>query len=217
MRFRTHLLCLLLVSAALGLASCSAEPVRLVELREADAGTIERAAYANLEEGVALANEFLARSRFSRGFPAESASFSLGLNDVLLHLENEGIEELRIETAGWGDPRLIFGDGVHPTEHGFLSARTTGSASTGSDSADAAFLRLSPEQMAAVLLRQATTMREIQARGELDYWLNYDLLGLNPSSGWMGNNVVDRRAHAVEAAFFQWLQEGRPDDLSVGE
>lgn len=217
MRFRTHLLCLLPLSAALGLASCSTEPVRLVELREADAGTVEQAAYANLEQAVTLANEFLARSRFSRGFPAEQANFTLGLNDILLHLKGEGVEVLRIETAGWGDPRVIFGDGVHPTEHGFMSARTTGAASTGSDSADAAFLRLAPEQMAAVLLRQATVMREIKARGELDYWLNYDLLGLNPSSGWMDGNIVDRRAYMVESAFFQWMQEGRPDDLSVGE
>jgi len=217
MSFRSHLPRPLALLVLLGLASCSTQPVRLAELREADAGSIEAGAYLNLEQGIALANEFLARSRFSRGFPAEQASFSLGLNDILLHLKGEGVEVLRIETAGWGDPRTAIGDGVHPTEEGFLSARTTGPTATGSDSADATFLRLPPEKMAAILLRQAATMREIKARGELDYWLNYDLLGLNPSSGWMGNNVVDRRANAVDAAFQQWLAEGRPDDLHTLE
>ena len=216
MDFRPLTPLLLPLAATLGLAACSAEPVRLYQLREADAGTIERQAYANLEQGVGLANDFLSRSRFARGFPAEQASFSLGLNDILLHLQGEGVEVLRIETTGWGDPRTVFGDGLHPTEDGFLTARATGPGSTGDSSADATFLRLPPEQLAAALLRQATTMREIKARGELDYWMNYDLLGLNPSAPWWGENLVDRRAHAVEAAFYQWLAEGQPDDLIDG-
>jgi hypothetical protein len=61
--------------------------------------------------------------------------------------------------------------------------------------------------MTAVLLRQAVTLREMQARGEFDYWLNYDLLGLNPQSGWMEGNVVDRRAYAVQSGYYQWIEQ----------
>lgn len=188
-------------------AACSSEPVRLHKLRDADQGTADRDAYGRLEQAVALANEFLSTSQYARGFPAEEARFSLGLNDLLLHLKGEGIVPLRIETSGWGDLRTTFGDGVHPNEHGFLTARRTNDDATGEGTSDAAFLQLEVVDMAAVLLRQAATMREIQARGEFDYWLNYDLLGLNPESGWMEGNVVDRRAYAVQAGFFQWIDQ----------
>lgn len=188
-------------------ASCSTEPVRLYKLREADAGSPDRASYARLEQAVGLANEFLSTSEYARGFPAEEASFSLGFTDLLLHLKGEGIEPLRIETAGWGDLRTTFGDGVHPNEFGFLTARRTNEDATGEGTSDAAFLQLEVVDMAAVLLRQAATMREIQARGEFDYWLNYDLLGINPESGWMEGNIVDRRAYAVQAGFFQWIDK----------
>lgn len=188
-------------------ASCSTEPVRLYKLRDADPGSPDRASYARLEQAVGLANEFLSTSTYARGFPAEEASFSLGLSDLLLHLKGEGVVPLRIETAGWGDLRTSLGDGVHPNEHGFLTARRTNEEATGEGTSDAAFLQLEVVDMAAVLLRQAATMREIQARGEFDYWLNYDLLGINPESGWMEGNIVDRRAYAVQAGFFQWIDE----------
>lgn len=200
MKFRPLALLPLLLAAA-----CSTEPVRLFRLRDADQGSPERASYQRLEQAVALANEFLATSSYARGFPAEEAHFSMGLNDLLLHLKGEGIVALRIETTGWGDLRTTFGDGVHPNQHGFLTARRTNADATGDASADAAFLQLEVVDMAALLLRQAATMREIQARGEFDYWLNYDLLGLNPKSGWMESNVVDRRAYAVQTGFYQWV------------
>jgi hypothetical protein len=214
MKFR-----LLALLPALVLAACSAEPVRLYEIREAAPGTSERESYQRLEQAVGLANGFLAESRYARGFPAESASFSLGMTDILLHLENEGIKVVRIEAAGWGDLRTHFGDGVHPTDIGFQTGRIRGAEATGDASSDAAFLHLEAVEMAAVLLRQATVMREIQARGELDYWLNYDLLGIDPASGWMEGNVVDRRAYAVQSGFYQWLNEGRggPAATSEGE
>lgn len=211
-RFRAKIPCLmkfrlLALTSTLLLAACSAEPVRLYELRESAPTSREHMAYLRLEQAVDLANRFLAESRYARGFPAAQASFSLGMSDVLLHLKDEGIKVVRIEAAGWGDPRILFGDGVHPTEHGFMTGRTRGSEATGEGTKDAAFLNLEVQEMAATLLRQATTMREIQERGEFDYWLNYDLLGLDPSSGWMENNTVDRRAYAVQSGFYQWLGE----------
>ncbi|MCP4094389.1 MAG: hypothetical protein GY747_13180 [Planctomycetes bacterium] len=201
---KTRLLALLPI---LVLAACSAEPVRLYRLREADPNTAERASYMRLEQAVSLANQFLTESQYSRGFPAEAATFSLGMSDVLLHLKNEGILVVRVETAGWADFRTQFGDGVHPTENGFMTARVRGENATGDGNFDSAFFQLEASEMAAVLLRQATTMREIQARGELDYWLNYDLLGLDPDSGWMESNTIDRRAYAVQDGFYQWMSE----------
>jgi|FLOH01.1.fsa_nt_gi hypothetical protein len=189
------------------LAACSAEPVRLYRLREAAPDTAEHASFVRLEQAVDLANRFLAESRYSQGFPAEAASFSLGMSDILLHLSGEGVEIVRVETAGWGDVRTNFGDLVHPTDQGFLTGRIRGAEATGDATFDALFIHLEVTEMAAVLLRQATTMREIQARGEFDYWLNYDLLGIDPSSGWMASNTVDRRAYAVQSGFYQWLHE----------
>lgn len=202
------------VLLALG-AACSTEPVRLWELREAEPGSAERAAYERLEAAADLANEFLATSEFARGFPAESARFSLDHSDLLLRCTGEGIWPLRIETAGWADPRTAIGDGVHPTERGFLSARRTDAGASGAASTDAVFLQLDAPSMAGLLLRQATTMREIHARGSFDYWLNYDLLGLDPRYGWGDDNPVDARADAVHRAFWQWhearaAREGAP-------
>lgn len=191
----------------LTLAACSAEPVRLYRLREAAPDTAEHASYARLEQAVNLANSFLTESPYSRGFPAEAATFSLGMSDILLHLKGEGVKVVRVETAGWGDVRVNFGDRVHPTDNGFMTGRVRGSEATGDSTFDAQFVHLEVVEMAAVLLRQATTMREIQARGELDYWLNYDLLGVDPRSGWMAKNTVDRRASAVQAGFYQWVGE----------
>lgn len=202
MKFRPIALLPILLAAA-----CSSEPVRLAHLREADQGTPERQSYDKMAQAVELANEFLSTSSYARGFPAEEASFSMGLNDLLLHMKGEPSMMLRIETAGWGDLRTTFGDGVHPNENGFLSARRTNEEATGEGTSDAAFLQLEVVDMSALLLRQAVTLREMQARGEFDYWLNYDLLGLNPQSGWMEGNVVDRRAYAVQAGFYQWIEQ----------
>ena len=199
----------LLLLPLLAVAACSAEPVRIYKLREADANTPEHASYIRLEQAVDLANQFLTESRYSRGFPAEAATFSLGMSDILLHLKGEGVLVVRVEPAGWGDVRVNFGDQVHPTENGFMTGRVRGPEATGDETFDAEFVHLEVVEMAAVLLRQATTMREIQARGELDYWLNYDLLGIDPASGWMESNTVDRRAYAVQDGFYQWLNEFR--------
>lgn len=189
------------------LGACQTQPVRLYELREAAPGSSERAAYDRLEEAVALANEFLATAPAARGFPAEAARFSLDHSDILLTLRNEGIWMLRIGSPGWADHRTAIGDGIHSGDNGFLAARNTGSGATGDGTADSSFLRLAPPEMAAALLRQATIMREMQARGSFDYWLNYSLLGLNPEVGWHEDNAVDRRARAVERGFLQWQAE----------
>ena len=75
----------------------------------------------------------------------------------------------------------------------------------GSDAAsDNAFLKLPAMRMAATLLRQSVVMREIQARGEVDYWLNYTLLGLDINRGYRNNSHVDKRAALTEQAFYQW-------------
>lgn len=186
--------------------ACSTEPVRLYELREAEPGSGPRLAYERLELAADLANEFLATSAFARGFPAESARFSLDHSDVLIRFTGEGIWPLRIASAGWADPRTAVGDGIHPTEHGFLAARRTDRYASGDATDDSAFLLLEPPAMAALLLRQAATMREIHARGSFDYWLNYDLLGTNPHYGWRDRNPVDARANAVHEAFWQWYE-----------
>lgn len=202
----------LLRTAALGAAlfalgaSCQTEPVRLWQLREAEPGSGEREAYERLEAAAALANEFLTSSEFARGFPAEGARFTLDHSDLLLSCAGEGVWPLRIATAGWADPRVAVGDGIHPNEHGFLAARATGKESSGDATADSAFLRLDAPSMAGLLLRQAATMREMHARGKFDFWINYDLLGLNPAHGWREGNPVDARADAVYVAFWRWFE-----------
>lgn len=201
---RTRLLQPLLAGLLLSLAACQSAPILLYELREAPPDSAERAAYDRLAAAVELANEFLETSEAARGFPAEDARFSLDESDILITFKNEGIIPLRIATTGWADPRTALGDGVHPTEHGFLSARRTDPAATGSETTDSAFLLLAPPDMAALLLRQAATMREIQTRGAFDYWINYDLLGLDPSIGWHEDSVVNLRAQSVLNAFYQW-------------
>ena len=208
--FRPALLGFLLLGAG-----CQTAPVRLWQPREADPGSAPRLAYERLEVATDLANEFLATSEFARGFPAESARFSLDQTDVLIRFTGEGIWPLRIESTGWADLRTAIGDGIHPNERGFLSARRTDHEASGDATEDSAFLLLESPEMAGLLLRQAATMREIQARGSFDYWLNYDLLGLHPDHGWRDGNPVDARANAVHAAFWQWYEaraasEGAP-------
>ena len=198
-------------------AACSSEPVRLHQLRDADAGSEEQASYLRLESAVQLANEFLSTSTFARGFPAEEAQLSLGLNDLLLHLKGEDSVTMRIETTGWGDLRTVFGDGVHPNDQGFLTARRTNADATGDSTSDAAFLQLSVPDMAALLLRQAATLREMKERGEFDFWINYNLLGLNPQTGWLEGNVVERRAYAVQAGFYQWMTQRGTTSIASGE
>ncbi|TAH37313.1 MAG: hypothetical protein EYC70_10090 [Planctomycetota bacterium] len=188
----------------LALGGCSTDTVRLYELREAPAESAQYQAYQRLEKAVALANEFLRSSPDAVLFPAEGARFSLSFTDILVTFEGEGIEAVRMETPGWGDLRTVLGDGYHPTDQGFLTQRVS-SGAEGSGTKDASFLKLSHDEMAAVLLRQVTMQREVQTRGGFDYWINYDLLGLWPANGWGEDNPVNRRAYAVEAAFRRWL------------
>ena len=175
----------------------------LYTLRDAEAGTELSAALANMETAVSLANQFLGESAAARGFPAENAAFSLGHTDILVTYANEGVVSMRIETTGWGDPRTMTGDGVHPTDQGFLTGRRRGENATGDDVEDGLFLHLPPQEMAALMLQQAAVLREMTARGEFDFWINYDLLGLD--AGWDENNPVDRRALAVGNAFRDWV------------
>lgn len=204
----------------LALAACSAEPVRLYQLREAPQDSPQFQSYQRLEKAVALANEFLRTSPDAYLFPAEGARFRLSFSDLLVEYRNEGIAAVRMETPGWGDPRTLLGDGYHPTEHGFMAERMTGETTPGDDTNDSGFLALAHDEMAAVLLRQVAMQREIEERGAFDYWVNYDLLGLWPGNGYGAGNPVNRRAYAVEAAFRSWLaarggNEPAPEELSM--
>jgi hypothetical protein len=198
---------LILAGGIAALGACQTEPVRLYALREAPAGSSSRAAFERLTDATALANEFLETSTFARGFPAEGARFSLDHSDILITFKNEGVWPLRIETTGWADLRTAMGDGLHPTDRGFLATRRTDPGAAGDGTSDSSFLLLDPPEMAAQLLRQAAILREMRARGEFDFWLNYDLLGLNPQHGWRDGNVVTWRAFAVEDGFYQWYAE----------
>ncbi len=198
---------LILAGGLAALGACQTEPVRLYALREAPAGSTRRAAFDRLTDATALANEFLETSTFARGFPAEGARFSLDHSDILITFKNEGVWPLRIETTGWADPRTAMGDGLHPTDRGFLATRRTDPSAAGDGTSDSSFLLLDPPEMAALLLRQAAILREMRARGEFDFWLNYDLLGLNPQHGWRDDNVVTWRAFEVEDGFYQWYAE----------
>ena len=194
-------LALLLPLAA---AACSTRPVRLYELRDAEPGTRDASAYQRLEAAVELANRFLDEAPSADGQPAGRSRLELGMTDVIAHLGHLGTLPMRIETAGWGDSRTLFGDRVHGTTTGFLAAHDN-SAARG-DASDNVFFLMAPEDMAATLLRQALIMYEIQARGELAYWLNYDLLGLDPTIGWWRGATVDARANAMEDAYYAWLR-----------
>lgn len=194
-------------SILLCLGACSSADIRLYELRDAEPGSPERAAYDRLAEAVELANEFLETSEFARGFPAGAAHLTLDHTDILIRIAGEGIFPMRIQTTGWADPRTFFGDGVHPTDNGFVTARRTDQEATGSETTDSAFLLLTPPEMAGLLLRQALTVHEIRVRGSFDYWINYNLLGLDPTIGWGEDSAVNLRAEAVMTAFEQWHAE----------
>ena len=202
MRHPALLALVLLLSLPAG--ACATRPVRLYELREAEVGSRDQQAYARLEAAVELANRFLGETEAARDAPAGRSSFEVGRSDVIVHLAEAGTHPLRIETAGWGDTRTLFGDRVHGTTTGFLAAHDNSAAE--SDASDNLFFLLTPEDMAATLLRQALIMHEIQVRGELGYWLNYDLLGLDPTIGWWRGATVDTRANALEDAYYLWLR-----------
>lgn len=187
--------------------------MRLYELRSASAGTQPAEAYNNLVRAVDLANRFLHRSSYASIFPAERATLMLSHSDILVDYQGEGIRPLVVEVPGWGDYRTVMGDQTHPTEYGFMSARVTGERATGEDQYDIEFLHLGPVDMAAVLLRQATQFREMDARGGFDFWINYDLLGLWPAHGYKQDNPVLERSYAVEYAFRKWLAEEHGGEL----
>lgn len=195
----------LILCATLAAGACQAEPIRLYELREAPAGSPNRAAYDRLETAIFLVNDFLASPAPDAGRPLGHGRFLLDHTDVLMDLGEDGIWTVRLATAGWGDPRTLFGDGVHPNATGFTSERSLAADAAGESARDDGFLALAPPDMAATLLRQAVMMREIRTRGAFDYWLNYDVLGLDPGAGWREDNPVTADAHALEQAFRAWL------------
>jgi hypothetical protein len=137
----------------------------------------------------------------AKGFPAENARFELGINNIILRLENEYDLTIALEVAYWGDWRFIFGGDVQATEHGLISAIDI----EGNGPHDNLFLATGAADMAGTLLKQCSIMREIQARGEVDYWLNYKLLGVDPGRGWGQNSHVNLRGVLTERAFLQWL------------
>jgi hypothetical protein len=197
----------LAVLLALPAGACATRPVRLYELRGAEPGSRDRQAYERLESAIALANRFLEASPAAVDLPAGRTRFELGMTDVIAHLGELGTYPVRIETAGWGDTRTLFGDRVHGTTTGFLAAHDNSAAEE--DASNNVFFLLTPEDMAATLLRQALIAWQIQSRGELGYWLNYDLLGLDPTIGWWRGATVDERANAVEDAYFEWIRSRR--------
>jgi hypothetical protein len=150
-----------------------------------------------------LANDFLANSPSAKGYPAEEAHFDLGLNNIILRLKGEYDLVVSIKRAYWGDLRFIAGEDVQADADGIVVAMSVNNRESDTAS-DNAFLKLPALHMAALLLRQSVVMREIQARGEVDYWLNYALLGLDINRGYRDNSHVDKRAALTEQAFYQW-------------
>ncbi len=193
------------LALVLGFAACSTRTVRLYEFREADPGTPRQQAYLRLTEAVDLANEFLHESRYARVFPAERASFSLGMTDIIVQYEGEGYEPVRIEETGFGDLRTALSHNSYPTKDGFLSYPVTGPEARNGEGVT--FFQQGSVDMAALLLRQATISKEMNTRSPRSFWLNYSILGAWPENGWGGSNPVLRRAYAVEYAFRKWLGE----------
>jgi hypothetical protein len=204
--FRTSILAIGLLS------SCATQPIYLHQLKEAEELSVERLAYVRLEKAVDSANSFLQTSMFAKGFPAENAQFKLGVNHIIIILNNEYSQTIPIETATLSDPRLLVGDNFHNTGKALIAARKIDDIPAES-LLDNYFLQLDEQEMAETLLFQACIMREIQARGSLDYWLNYILLGLNPSRGWGENSHVNERAHLIKIAYQRWREE---QDLPSG-
>ena len=186
------------------LSSCASQTIYLSQLRDADAGSQDAQAYNTLQEAVMLANDFLASSPLAKGYPAENAHFDLGINNIILRLDNEYDLVVSIKRVYWGDPRFFAGEDVRADADGIVVVMSVDDRESDTVSNNA-FLKLSAAHMAATLLRQSVVMREIQARGEVDYWLNYTLLGIDTNRDWGDNSHVDKRAALTEQAFYQWL------------
>ena len=110
----------LLAIAILG--SCASQTVYLSQLRDSDAGSQDSQAYETLQEAVALANDFLANSPLAKGYPAEDASFDLGLNNIILRLKGEYDLVVSIKRAYWGDLRFVAGEDVQADADGIVVA-----------------------------------------------------------------------------------------------
>lgn len=188
------------------LSSCASQTIYLSQLRDADTGSQDAQAYNTLQEAVMLANDFLASSPLAKGYPAENAHFGLGLNNIILRLDNEYDLVVSIKRAYWGDLRFVAGEDVQADADGIVVAMSVDDRESDAAS-DNAFLQLPSVSMAATLLRQSAVMREIQARGEIDYWLNYALLGVDANRDWSDNSHVDKRAALTGQAFYQWHAE----------
>jgi hypothetical protein len=175
-------------------------------LRDSAAGSDEQRAYSELKEAVILANDFLTNSEMAKGFPAENAHFDLGVNNIILRLDNEYDLVVALEVSYWGDWRFIFGNDVQSTSNGLLAAHRA-DGELDDDITDNEFLKLAAVEMASTLLKRSAIMREMHARGEIDYWLNYKLLGLDPSRGWGQNSHVNLRGELTAQAFTKWHSE----------
>ena len=191
------------ILALAALSSCASQTIYLSQLRDADTGSQDAQAYNTLQEAVMLANDFLASSPLAKGYPAENAHFDLGLNNIILRLDNEYDLVVSIKRAYWGDLRFVAGEDVQADADGIVVAMSVDHRESDAASNNA-FLKFPATQMAAALLRQSVVMREIQARGEVDYWLNYALLGIDANRDWGDNSHVDKRAALTEQAFYQW-------------
>ena len=174
----------ILAIAALGSCVSYSQPVYLGQLERSDVDSQDAQAYATLQKAVGLANDFLDKSPFVNDHPAEKAHFDLGVNHIILRLGNELVARY---------------DLVITLHTAWLPTTTTYPQHWPRVANDNAFLQLPEARMAAALLSESVAMRQIQASGKIDDWLNYTLLDAGTNSGRGGN-----RAALTAQAFYQW-------------
>jgi len=174
----------ILAIAALGSCVSYNQPVSLGQLRHSDAASQDAQAYDTLQKAVGLANDFLEKSPLVTGHPAEKAHFDFGVNNIILRLGNELVTRYDLVIT------------IHRASRPAKPAYPQHWPRPASDNP---FLQLPEARMAAALLSKSVAMRQIQAKGKVDDWLDYDLLGAGTWSGWGGN-----RPALTEQAFYQW-------------
>ena len=199
---------LTIITALTLLGSCAARGVYLHQLRDSAVGSNEQRIYSELKEAVILANGFLTDSEMAKGFPAENAYFDLGINNIILRLDNEYDLVVALEISYWGNWRFIFigRDDVQSASNGLLAAHRNDVELT-DDITDNEFLKLDAPEIASKLLKRSVIMREMHARGEIDHWLNYKLIGSSLRHGWGQNSHVNLRGELTAQAFTKWHSE----------
>ena len=201
------------------LCSCvsHSQPVYLGQLKSSAVDSQDAQAYGTLQKAVVLANDFLDKAPFVKGYPAEKAYFDWGVNDIILRLGNElaprydlviTLEEDWLpaqptpphwQSATQHSPSALpYWLAVTPSSLSALPA-TKYPSHWPQTVSDNTFIPLPEVRMAAALLSESVVMRKIQASGEIDDWLNYILLDTGTNSGW-----GDNRAALTEQAFYQW-------------